>query len=77
MPQATPAVINPAAGISKAAPTDVNSINENIIRLAVNARQSSTFRFSELRATSTSVSGLYTNLLIGVRRAHVRLAEGT
>jgi len=39
MPQAMPAVIKPAAGNSKAAPTDVKIINESIMILAVIPRQ--------------------------------------
>lgn len=39
MPQQIPAVIKPAAGNSKAAPTDVIIINDNIIMLAVTLLQ--------------------------------------
>lgn len=46
-----PAVINPAAGNSIAAPTDVNIINDNISKLAVMPRQRR--RRSPFRAART------------------------
>jgi hypothetical protein len=58
--------MKPAAGSNKAAPTDVNSINDSIMKLAVKLRQSFPESQEAIFFTFTSISTSYTNPMMNV-----------